>query len=98
AVVDEFPFLTRDFAAGVALAVAHGQPSFGLVGRGCGIGEPPRAAVARRAGADMELVADAPHDRLAVVERRRELGAEPAIGAWCARVPARPHQRVAAPE
>ena len=54
------------------------------------------AAVARRAGADMEFVADMPGDRSAVLHRDREFGAEPVIGTGRARVPAGPDKRVAA--
>src|SRR5205823_765638 len=58
ALVDEFPFGAENLGAGVALAGAHGEPGLLLIGRGGGVGEAPDAAVAGRAGAEMELVAD----------------------------------------
>src|SRR5437764_545557 len=46
----------------------------------------------------MELVANAPNYRPAVFENIRKLGAEPAIGAGRAGVPARPDHGIAATE
>src|SRR5207302_6891596 len=92
------PFLAREFQARVAFALAHGEARLRLVGRGGGVGEAADAAVTGRTGAEMELVADPAGDRLAIRHRGREIGAEPAIGARRAGVPARPHQRIAAPE
>jgi hypothetical protein len=46
----------------------------------------------------MEFVADTAGDRFAVFERCREIRAEPVIGARRAGVPARPDDRMAAPE
>src|SRR6266700_990501 len=93
AVVDEFPFAARDLAAPVALAGAHGEPRLRLADRRGGVRETPDAAVTGRPGAEMELVADPAGDRLLILQRGRKFGAEPAIGAWRARVPAGPHQR-----
>ena len=98
AVVDEFPSAARNFPAPVALAGAHGEPRSGLAGQGGLVAEAPDAAVTGRARPEMELVADAAGDRLAVLQRGREVGAEIVVGARRAGVPARPHNRIAAPE
>ena len=45
-----------------------------------------------------ELLADAPHDRRAVVGGHRRVQPEPAIGPRRTRIPARPHQREAQPQ
>ena len=97
-VVDELPLLGRDQGAGVAFAVAHGQPGLVLVGRDGRIAEPHDIALAGGAGPDMKLVADAAHHRPAVFERRRQPRGHAAVGARRRRVPARPDEAVAAPE
>ena len=96
--VDEFPFAAWDLGTRLALAIAHDEPSRRLVERGDGVGEAVGAAIARAARADVELVADAAGDRVAVLHRCRKICAEPGIGARRARVPAGPDERIAAPE
>ena len=98
AVVDEFPLASRDVAPPVALPVAHREPRRGLVERGRGIAQPPDNQFGRTARPGLELVANAAGDRLTVFQRHREIGAEPVIGARRAGIPARPHDRMAAPE
>jgi hypothetical protein len=96
--IDELPFRARDLAPPVSFAIPHRQPRLGLVERSGRIAEPPHDQLGRTAGADMKFVPDTAGDRLAVFERDREIGAEPVIGARRARVPARPDDRMAAPQ
>jgi len=98
AVAGELPFHARDVAPPVGFAIPHRQPRLGLVERDGGIAEAAHDQFCRTAGADVEFVADTAGDRLAVFERDREIGAEPVIGARRAGVPARPDDRMAAPE
>ena len=98
AVVDKFPLAARDVAPPVALPIAHREPRRGLVERGRGIAQPPDNQFGRTARPGLELVANAAGDRLTVFQRHREIGAEPVIGARRAGIPARPHDRMAAPE
>ena len=88
----------RDVAPLVALPIAYREPRRGLVERGCGIAQAPDNQFGRTARPGLELVAKAAGDRLTIIECNREIGAEPVIGARRAGVPARPDDRVAAPE
>ena len=57
--VDKFPGLGRDLGAGVTFSVANRQPCVARIGRNGGVIEAYDVTLARRAGADVELVANA---------------------------------------
>src|SRR4051812_22585606 len=87
AVVDELPFLPRDVAPPVALAVADDEARFGLVERGGGVAETAHDQLGGAAGTHMELVADAPGNRVAVFQWKGGGCPEPGIGAGARRGP-----------
>ncbi len=98
ALIDKLPALRRDLGAGVALAVAHGEPRFFRVGRHRRVAEPHDIAVARRARADVEFVADAAHHRPAAFDRGWEACRHAVVDPRRSRIPARPDEAPAAPE
>ena len=92
----EAPAAGGNFGAGVALARAHGEPRHRRVERGGGIVELGQLRAGAVARAELELLADAAHDLLAVLGRHRKARGDAAIGLRSIWVPARPHDGVAA--
>src|SRR5215469_12810964 len=96
--VDKFPAFRRDFSAVITFAVSHCQTRLLLVGRGRGVIQAHDISLAGTASADMKLVTDAPHHRLAVFECRWQSRRHAIVGARGSRVPTRPDEAIAAPE
>jgi hypothetical protein len=98
AVTLEAPGVRGNVHAWVAFPFTHGEPGDAVVEVRGRIAQFRELAVRIAAGAELELLADAANDRLAVVGGDGEAGGQSVVGTRRVRVPARPHDGVAAAE